>query len=110
MGNLNLKGINPNRSQSRGIEEISSLGQELAQLEKPPNRVRFKRDLGAKSPAKEAQDPHTGHPPKTLRDRPQNSTNKELRKTTQRRTGKTLLNLEEQRRTIYTYHEGSYKV
>jgi hypothetical protein len=46
LGNLYLKGINPNRSQSRGIEEITSLGQELTQLEKPPNRVRFKRDLG----------------------------------------------------------------
>jgi hypothetical protein len=39
MGNLYLKGINPNCSQSRGIEEIASLGQELAQLEKTPNRV-----------------------------------------------------------------------
>jgi hypothetical protein len=59
MGNLYLKGIDPNRSQSRGIKEIDSLGQELAQLEKPPNQVRFERDLGAKSPAKEAQDPQT---------------------------------------------------
>jgi hypothetical protein len=58
LGNLYLKGIDPNRSQSRGIEKIASLGQELAQLEKSPNRVRFKRDLGAKSPDKEAQDPH----------------------------------------------------
>jgi hypothetical protein len=58
-GNLYLKGIEPKCSQSRGIDEIASLGQELAQLEKPPNRVRFKRDLGAKSPAKEVQDPHT---------------------------------------------------
>jgi hypothetical protein len=57
--NISLNGINPKRSQSRGIEEITSLGQELAQLEKPPNRVRFKGDLGAKSPAKEAQEPHT---------------------------------------------------
>jgi hypothetical protein len=59
LGNLYLKGIDPNRSQSTGIEEITSLGEELAQHKKPPNRVRFKRDLGAKSPAKEAQDPHT---------------------------------------------------
>jgi hypothetical protein len=34
------------------MKEIVSLGQELSQLEKPPNRVRFKGDLGAKSPAK----------------------------------------------------------
>jgi hypothetical protein len=59
LGNLYLKGIDPNHSQSRGIEEIVSLCQELAQLEKPPNRVQFKRNLGAKSPAKKAQDPHT---------------------------------------------------
>jgi hypothetical protein len=59
MGNLYLKRIDPNRAQSRGIREIASLGQEHAQLEKPQNRVRFKRDFGAKSPAKEAQDPHT---------------------------------------------------
>jgi hypothetical protein len=52
LGNLYLQGINPKRSQSRGIEEIASLGQELAQLKKPPNRVRFKGHLGAKSLAK----------------------------------------------------------
>jgi hypothetical protein len=34
MGNLYLKGIDPNHSQSRGIEEIVSLGQELEQLKK----------------------------------------------------------------------------
>jgi hypothetical protein len=54
LGNLYLKGIDPNRSQPKGIEDCGSLRQELEQLEKPPNRVRFKRDLGAKSPAKEA--------------------------------------------------------
>jgi hypothetical protein len=59
LGNLYLNGIDPNRSQSRGIEEIVSLGQELGQLEKPPNRVRFMGDLGAKSTTKEAQGPHT---------------------------------------------------
>jgi hypothetical protein len=39
LGNLYLKGIDPKRSQSRGNEDIVSLGHELAQLEKPPNRV-----------------------------------------------------------------------
>jgi hypothetical protein len=39
LGNLYLKGIDPKRSQSRVIEEIASLGQELAQLEKPQNPV-----------------------------------------------------------------------
>jgi hypothetical protein len=58
LGKLCLKGIDPNCSQSRGIEDFGSLGQELKQLGKPPNRVRFKGDLGAKSPAKEAQGPH----------------------------------------------------
>jgi hypothetical protein len=46
LGNLYLKGIDPNRLQLRGIEEIASLGQELAQLEKPSNQDRFKRYLG----------------------------------------------------------------
>jgi hypothetical protein len=40
----------------------------------------------------------------------QENHNKELRKSPQGRTGKTLHHLEEQRRTIYKYHEGSYKV
>jgi hypothetical protein len=35
------------------------LGQELEQLKKPPNRVRFMGDLAKKPPAKEAQGPHT---------------------------------------------------
>jgi hypothetical protein len=38
--------LTQNRSQSREIEEIISLGQELGQLEKPPNCVRIKGDLG----------------------------------------------------------------
>jgi hypothetical protein len=59
LGNLYLKGINPNRSQSRGIENFVSLGQEHEQLDKPPNGVFVKGDLREKSPAKEAQDPHT---------------------------------------------------
>jgi hypothetical protein len=59
LGNLYLKGIDLKNSQSRGIEDFVSLGKELEQLGKPPNGVRFKGDLGAKSPAKEAQGPHT---------------------------------------------------
>jgi hypothetical protein len=51
LGNLYLKGVDPNLSQSRGIEDFGSLEQEVEQLKKPPNRVRFKGDLGAKSPA-----------------------------------------------------------
>jgi hypothetical protein len=51
--------IKPKRPQSKGIEDLGPLGQELEQLEKPPNRGRFKGVLGAKSPAKEAQGPHT---------------------------------------------------
>jgi hypothetical protein len=58
MGNLSLKGIEPKRPQSNGIADLGPLGQELKQLEKPPNRGRFKGALGAKSPAKEAQSPH----------------------------------------------------
>jgi hypothetical protein len=36
--------------------------------------------------------------------------NKELRKSPKRRTGKAIKELEEPRRIIYTFHEGSYKV
>jgi hypothetical protein len=56
LGNLSLKGIEPKRPQSKGIANLGPLGQEL---EKPPNRDRFKEVFGAKSPAKEAQGPHT---------------------------------------------------
>jgi hypothetical protein len=59
LGNLYLKGFDLKRSQLIRIKDLGSLGKELEQLEKPPNGVRFKGDLGAKSPAKEAQDPHT---------------------------------------------------
>jgi hypothetical protein len=39
LGKLYLKGIDPKCSQSRGIEDFVSVGQELEQLENPPNRV-----------------------------------------------------------------------
>jgi hypothetical protein len=58
-GNLFLKEIDPKHSQSKGVADLVPLGQELEQLEKPPNRDRFKGVLGARSPAKEAQGPHT---------------------------------------------------
>jgi hypothetical protein len=59
MDDLSLKGIAPKRSQSWGIANLVTKPQELEFQRKPPNRVRFKGDLGAKSPAKEAQKPHT---------------------------------------------------
>jgi hypothetical protein len=37
LGNLSLKGIEPKRPQSMGITDLGPLGQELEQLEKPPN-------------------------------------------------------------------------
>jgi hypothetical protein len=59
LGNLSLKGIELKRPQSKGIADLGPLGEELEQLEKPPNQGRFKGVLGAKSPAKEAQGLHT---------------------------------------------------
>jgi hypothetical protein len=55
------------------------------------------------------------HPPnKSPRERPQNLSKKiakkRLRKSPKRKTGRTQTSLEKQRRIIYTYHEGSYKV
>jgi hypothetical protein len=58
LGNLFLKGIDPKRLQSKGIADLGPLVQELKQLEKTPNRDRFKGVLGAWSLAKEAQGPH----------------------------------------------------
>jgi hypothetical protein len=43
----------------KGNHDLGLLGRELEQLEKPPNGDRFKGVLGARSPAKEAQGPHT---------------------------------------------------
>jgi hypothetical protein len=59
LGNLYLKGIELKRPQSKGIMDLGNLGKELKHLEKPPNQGRFKGVLGEKSPAKEAQGPHT---------------------------------------------------
>jgi hypothetical protein len=59
LGNLYLKGINPNLSQLRGIKDFGSLGKEPEQL-KNHKIVSDSRDiLGEKSLAKEAQSPHT---------------------------------------------------
>jgi hypothetical protein len=52
----------------------------------------------------------TKKPKKAYSDFRQEKHNKELLKSPQRRMGKALHHLEEQHRTIYTYHEGSYKV
>jgi hypothetical protein len=46
LGNLFLKRNDPKRSQSKGIADLSPLGQELEQLKKPPNRDRIKGVLG----------------------------------------------------------------
>jgi hypothetical protein len=59
LDNLSTKVIAMKRSQSKGIADLGLLGHELEQLEKPANQGRFKGVLGAKSPTKEAQGPHT---------------------------------------------------
>jgi hypothetical protein len=109
LGNLYLKGIDSNRSQSRGIKEIASLGQELAQLENPPNRVRFKR-FGGKVTSQRGTRSSYATPTKNLKRSFSKLHQQRAPKTPQIRTGKALHNLEEQRRTIYTNHEDSYKV
>jgi hypothetical protein len=114
LGNLYLKGIVPNRSQSRGIEDFGSLVQELEQLEKPPNRFRFKGDFGGKVTSqrgtKSSYVTPNKIPKKSYSKLCQENHTKELRKSPQRRTGQATHNLEEPHRIIYTYHEGSYKV
>jgi hypothetical protein len=52
LGNLYLKGIDPKHSQSRGIEEFSSLGQELENSKNHQIKSDSREIWGAKSPAK----------------------------------------------------------
>jgi hypothetical protein len=103
LGNLYLKGIDPKRSQSRGIDEIASLGQELAQLEKSPNRVRFKGDLGQSHQPKRhkilIRDTHQRPQEIILKTPPTKSSENHHKEGREN-------HLEEQRQTIYTYHEG----
>jgi hypothetical protein len=68
-----------NALNQRESPDLGSLGHDLEQLEKPPNRRRLKGVLRAKSPAKEAQ----GQVPKNknpARNHPQNTTTKITRK------------------------------
>jgi hypothetical protein len=39
LGNQSLKGIKPKHPQSKGIEDLGPLGQELEKLEKPPIEI-----------------------------------------------------------------------
>jgi hypothetical protein len=111
LGNLYLKEIDQNRSQSRRIEEIASLGQELAQLEKPsPIQERFGGKVTSQRDTRSSYVTPIKNLKKSSSKLRQQEHNKEHRKSPQRRTKRALHNLEEQRRTIYTYHEGSYKV
>jgi hypothetical protein len=114
LGYLHLKGIDPNRSQARGIEDFGSLGQELEHLEKPPNRVQFKGDFGGKVTSqrgtKSSYVTPNKIPKKSSSKLRQENHNKEIRQSPQRRTGKAPHNLEEPRRIIYTYPKGPYKV
>jgi hypothetical protein len=111
LGNLYLKGIDLNHSQSRGIEESASLRQELSQLEKPsPIQERFGGKVTSQRGTRSSYVTPNKNLKKSSSKLHQQEHNKELRKSPQRRTKRALHNVEEQRRTIYTYHEGSYKV
>jgi hypothetical protein len=113
LGILYLKGIDPNRPQSRGIEDFGSLGQEPEQLKK--HQIEFdSREIWGKVTiqrgTRSSYVTPNKIPKKSSSKLHQENRNKKLRKSPQRRMRKAPHNLEEPRRTIYTYHEGSYKV
>jgi hypothetical protein len=76
LGNLSLKEIEPKRPKSKGIADLGPLGQELEQLEKPPDRDRFKGVVGQSHQPKRhkvlIRDTQQEYP----RNRPQNSSKK----------------------------------
>jgi hypothetical protein len=104
---LPQKNIDPNRSQSRGIKEIASLGQALAQLEKHQNKSDSKEIWGQSHQPKRHKilicDTHQKPQEIVLKTPPTKSSENYHKEGWEN-------HLEEQRRTIYTYHEGLYKV
>jgi hypothetical protein len=84
-------------------------------IQKPPNRSRFGGFVGARSPSKEAQGPHTCHPtripqrnaPKTFSQKLQEKAPKITKKETREEHGQALINQDES--SIHTM-KGSYKV
>jgi hypothetical protein len=101
LGNHYLKEIELNCSQSRGINEIVSLGQKLEQLEKLPNQVRFKRDFVGKVTSQRGTKcsyvTPNKIPKKSSSKLRHENHNQELRKSPQRRMGKATHNHEEPR-------------
>jgi hypothetical protein len=84
LSNLLLKEIAPKRSQSKGIIDLGPLGHEPEQLEKPPNRGRFKGVLGGKVTSQRGTrssyiTPHMN----PARNQPQNSATKITRKSSE---------------------------
>jgi hypothetical protein len=107
LGNLYLKGIDPKRSQSRGIDEIASLGHEFAQLKNHQIEPDSKEIWGQSHQPKRHKnlicDTHQKLQEIVLKTLPTKSSENQHKREREN-------HLEEQRRTIYTYHEGSYKV
>jgi hypothetical protein len=113
MDDLSLKQIAPKCSQSWEIANLVTKPQELKLQRKPPNRRAF-YGFGQGHQEKRHKvlmcDSHTKScketPPRLCHKNPK----KRLRKSLKRENGKDNKSLEEPRRIINTYHEGSYKV
>jgi hypothetical protein len=114
MGNLSLKGIKPERSQSKEIEDLGHLGHELEQLENHQIKVDSREFLGQSHQPKrhkvlirDTQQESYKKSPSKLR---QENHKKELPKSPKRKMGEATQGREEPHRIIYAYYEGSYKV
>jgi hypothetical protein len=92
LGNLSLEGIELKCSQSKGIADLGPLGQELEQLEKQPNRGRFKEVLGGKVTSQRDANSSYVTPNKNPQETPsklhQENHKKELRKSTKGENGR----------------------
>jgi hypothetical protein len=105
----------PKLVESRGIEGFPPRTPQTLGQQKPQNQAHFLTDLGGESKRNEPRRVHAYIPPtypteKGLEITPRKFLRKGSEIHQKGRPGKTQTSLEEARRIIYTYHEGSYKV
>jgi hypothetical protein len=114
LGNLSLKGIEPKCPQSKGIVDLGPLVNNSSNSKNHQIETDSRRFLGQSHQPKrhkvlirDTQQEYYKKSPSKLR---QENHKQEHRKSTKGKTGEITQGLEEPRRIIYTYHEGSYKV
>jgi hypothetical protein len=104
----------PKLVESRGIEGFLPRTHQTLGQQKLLNQASFLTNLGGESKGKEPRRVHAYIPNKSPKNGLEISPRKSLRKGSENhqkgKPGRTQTSLEEPRRIIYTYHEGSYKV